>query len=242
MSNTNAQISPLNAPLGIYGTVPDGPNRENVHYVYLISEPALDGSPDHFLPVNGLKNFNFYYLPDGTGFIPAGGYRVWYFGANKTTSYGFDDVNYTPNAGYTDGEEVRPFYVPDPEPKLPLGVHGVVRGYNAEGQIVDLPGLQVTAYRNINGVLREGKAKTNGDGFFSVYYGTVGTTSGFLEASPHPTILITTPEEIGGCTYFLLDTSGNTIYDPVTGSGANYFVSGASAPLGGVGTVVLPCT
>lgn len=231
LSSTYAQIGEL----GIYGSVPEE-DAEDIYYVYLQPYPAwYEAPPNHFRPVNGLGNFNFYYLPDGTGFIPSGSYRVWYYGADQTTTYGYDVVNYASNSNHTAGHQIRPFNIPDPEPKLPLGIYGDVRGYNAEGEIVDLYGLEVMAFDLSPG---QGRAKTNGNGFFSIYYGTTGLT-GFLETGRHPTLWIMgdTPD---GCHYFKAIPGADIIWAPNNTPGTSgYYVSGANWS---IGTHVLNCS
>lgn len=168
VSSTNAQIGNL----GIYGRVPDA-HAEDIVYVYLVSHPAWDGSPDHFRPVNGLGNFNLYYTPDGTDFIPSSSYRVWYFGKDKTTTYGYDDVAYTANSGNTNGYQIRAFNNP---PSWPVGVHGVV--------LAKIPGQGGTTTAHTNATISLAgipgfyfyKAKTNGNGYASVYYNSVNSS------------------------------------------------------------------
>lgn len=161
ISNVSAQIGEL----GIYGSVPEG-SRDSIRYVYLQTVMAYDGSPDHFLPVNGLGNFNFYYEPSGQGFIPADTYRVWYFAANKTTNYGYDTVSYSPNGGHTNGEEVRPFNDP---PGTPRGVHGIIYG-RIGGVDYPIPNAQILALPSFQFGQFGVQSRSNGDGFFSLYY------------------------------------------------------------------------
>ncbi len=111
--------------LGIYGSAPEA-YRSNVRYVLLQDYPEFDGGLIYFLPVNGRSNFNFYYNPEGTGFLPTGTYKLTYLNGTLNTSYGDDIVYYSANSGHTNGVQVRAFYNP---PSTPLGVHGVVKVY-----------------------------------------------------------------------------------------------------------------
>ncbi len=166
MFSVNAQIGNL----GIYGSVPEE-HEDDIVYVYLQNlYPAYETETDHFRPVNGVGNFNIYYLPDGTSFVPGGTYRVWYFGKDKTTTYGYDVVNYNPNSGHTNGYEVRPFNstVP-PGPPPPLGVHGTVLA-KIPGQGGVTTPLSTAVARVGHGGLYPYRAAANGNGYLSIYY------------------------------------------------------------------------
>jgi hypothetical protein len=163
LSPTYAQIGEL----GVYGSVPEE-DAEDIYYVYLQDlYPPMEGTVDHFLPVNGLKNFNFYYSPglsNGIQFLPAGTYRVHYYGADKTTHYGYDQVTYSPNSGHTNGVEVRPFNNP---PATPRGVHGIIYGRLDSGDY-PLENAQVLALGLFTSALVQSRANANG--YFSIYY------------------------------------------------------------------------
>jgi hypothetical protein len=187
--------------LGIYGSVPAA-NRENIRYVYLQTVMAYDGSPDHFLPVNGLGNFNFYYKQDGVnGFIPGDTYRVWYYAANKTTNYGYDQVTYSPNSAYTNGVQIRAFNSP---PSTARGVHGTVYGringvnYPLSNALILSQGF-FTSYTHLS--------RTNGNGFFSIYYRN-GYGANFLpvyyETFPPPVEYYTLyiQGSVNGCNFY----------------------------------------
>ena len=60
------------------------------------------------LPLNGYKNFNFYYTEDGNSFLSGGGYTVTYKNSSGTNCYGNSDfVVYNPNGSHTNGVAVR---------------------------------------------------------------------------------------------------------------------------------------
>lgn len=239
MSSTNAQIGEL----GIYGSAPTPastpfpcgePSYAQIHHYP--DYATGDGIPSwsQTLPLNGLKNFNFFYTADGTGFLPGGlilgGYIVTYLNSSQVNCYGSGDiVSYSPNSGHTNGVQVRPF-VPAPTGQpTPLGIHGLVYGYNSVGAVVALHDL------NVWGTLGTDTqyARTNGSGYFSIYYSN-GNPGGFLGAGDHRTVYISgdISGEISGdqrgCAYFYIVSGSNIIWAPDTNpSSSGYYVSGA---------------
>ena len=159
----NAQIGNL----GIYGSAPEAV-RQDVFYARLeLDLPPQYGceSCAYDLPLNGRKNFNFWYGQDGTAFLTGGKYKVSYWNANLTTRYGnYDFVEYWPNGGNTNGVEVRPYNTVTST----RGIYGTVLGYDRNGFIVPLPKLSVTAMPSWDAPSTS--VRTNGDGFFSIYY------------------------------------------------------------------------
>lgn len=152
--------------LGIYGSAPEN-YRTNVRYVLLQDYPEYDGGLIYFLPVNGRSNFNFYYNPDGTGFLPTGTYKLTYLNGTLNTSYGDDIVYYSANSGHTNGVQIRAFYNP---PSTPLGVHGVVKVYVPGGGGTTTPLENATIRIRPLGGGDDVLAQTNANGYFSVYY------------------------------------------------------------------------
>lgn len=124
-------------PLGIYGSAPTPastpfpcgpPLYARLNYYPDYGEG--DGVPSwsQTVPLNGLKNFNFYYTPSGTGFLSGGpvlgGYIVTYLNSSQVNCYGSGDiVTYMPNSGHTNGVQVRPF---NGSTTMRLGVHGTI--------------------------------------------------------------------------------------------------------------------
>lgn len=120
------------------------------------------------LPLNGLKNFNFYYSADGNGFLSGGGYRVNYLNSSGSNCYGSGDIAvYSPNGGHTNGVEVRPFAGTLTEP---LGVYGTVLAEIPGGGGATTPLVNATVALADPDPLFLWKAKTNGNGYFSIYY------------------------------------------------------------------------
>lgn len=169
---TYAQIGNL----GIYGSAPTASPTPftcgDIRYARLELYPS-DAEGDgigwnYIIPVNGLKNFNFFYTADGTGFLSGGGYKVTYLNASQVNCYGISDVvYYRANAGHTIGVQVRPFNNP---PATPLGIHGIFRGYvpGGSGSTVALENALVfISYPGVPLI----RAKTNGIGYYSIYYG-----------------------------------------------------------------------
>ena len=217
VSPSYAQIGEL----GIYGS-PTIAYRANVRYVRLENYPGVEGGLNFILPVNGHKNFNFYYGPDGLSFLPGGGYKVTYLAADQTTAYGYDIVSYSPNSGYTNGVAVRAFTDP---PSTPLGIHANVYGYDSQNNVVPLKYLNV--YASLGSVAEY--SKTNGDGYFTIYY-THGNLGGFLPYGDHWQITITGYQ--GGCTYGYTENGENVVWQPVTDPNSSYYyISGASRDL-----------
>lgn len=179
----SAQIGPspnaTNTPnYGIYGSAPTPAGTPftcgDARYAKLELYPdPTQGeglvSWSQTVPLNGLKNFNFYYTSDGIGFLSGGGYRVTYQNASHVNCYGLigDIVTYSPNRAHTNGVQVRPFNGNLPSP---LGIHGYV--------FVKIPGGDGATAPLENAIVSVGetavffpyKAKTNGVGFFSIYY------------------------------------------------------------------------
>ncbi|CAN5365615.1 hypothetical protein BH10ACI3_BH10ACI3_21220 [soil metagenome] len=213
LSTTNAQIGQL----GIYGSVPEA-SRSSIRYVLIETNPAVDEGFSMIVPVNGLGNFNIYYSPDGMGFVPAGSYRIYYLNASRTTNYGYDDVGYIPNSGHTNGVQVRAFNSP---PSTPRGIHGVVYGYNSLGSVVALHDLTVWSYLGADSQY----AKTNGAGYFSVYYAN-GIVNEFLGTGDHRDVWITGSQD--GCNYVGHVPGSDIIWSPDTNpSSPGYYVTNA---------------
>ena len=226
-SSSYAQIGQL----GIYGA-PTIIVRANVRYVRLEDYPVCECNFSYTLPVNGHKNFNFYYTPDGMGFLPGGGYKVSYLAADQSTVYGYDIVSYSPNSGHTNGVATRAFYDP---PSTPLGIHGTVYGYNSgNSSVAPINNLRVLS---ILGSEAE-YSKTNGNGFFSLYY-THGNTGGFLPAGDHWSVRITGYQD--GCRYDYYESGDDVIWQPVTDpSSYGYYVDRSEMNLDPY-IPILPC-
>lgn len=235
MSSINAQIGNL----GIFGSVTPA-SRNSIRYVYL----AADGwvGPDHFLPVNGLGNFNFYYLPEGNGFIPGGNYRVYYYAADKITHYGYDTVSYSPNGEHTNGVEVRPFNDP---PATPRGVHGVIYG-RIDGVAYPIPEAQIFAQP----LFQLGQfivfSRSNANGYFSIYH-----KNGY-EAKFLPVYFFTVPPAeyyrlemsgtVNGC--FFVGTYIDVLWQPANPDNPNdasYFVAEAEYDIGNIYLNLISC-
>lgn len=218
--------------LGIYGSPPVS-YRDNVRFVRLERYPATgDNVLVQTLPVNGLKNFNFFYTPDGENFLPGGGYRVFYLGSDEVTVYGYDIVSYSPNSSHTDGVKVRDFNSP---PSTPRGVHGYVW---ARINGIDYPfaNANIVVYgespENHHATLR-----ANGNGFFDAYY-TNGLSGSFLPIDPnieheHYNMIVT--GSLNGCAFGHVFNQLNAICWPLNTNDptqATYWVTDAEADVG----------
>ena len=187
LSTSYAQIGPspaaTNTPnYGIYGSAPTPASTPftcgTPRYAKIEDFPVTAGDENAFsqiLPLNGLKNFNFYYTADGSGFLSGGGYKVTYLNANQTTNcYGLGNiVTYSPDHGHTNGVQVRPFNLGSYT--TPRGIHGIILAKipGGGGATAALENAVASVYFGIH------KAKTNGVGYFSIYYSISGA-DGFL--------------------------------------------------------------
>lgn len=231
MFSVNAQIGNL----GIYGSAPLE-YRDNVRFVNIQAWPHFDGGIDYTLPVNGLTNFNFYYSPDGTGFFPGGVYRLSYLNADRTVAYSHDIVSYSPNKGHTFGLKVRDF---NNAPATARGVHG-----NIFGQIGDIEYPIANAQIIAQSVHQLGtfQARSNGNGYFSLYYKN-GFTAEFLPVyygNPPPAEYydLYFSGSVNGC-FFVGSRVGVVLWFPTNTTNPNsldYFVAEAEFDLG---TIVL---
>jgi hypothetical protein len=209
LTEAYAQIGPspdaTNTPnYGIYGSAPTPastpftcgtPTKVNIQ-----NYPEVEGGTDITLPLNDYKNFNFYYTEDGNGFLSGGGYRVTYRNASDTNCYGQNIVTYSPNSDHTNGVQVRPFVLSGSFGNVttPRGVHGIILAQipGRGGQTVPLQNATVSVG---DSPLFHDKEKTNGIGYFSVYY------SSYSPGSFLPYDNVTDFKVSGmymGCTYF----------------------------------------
>lgn len=236
-----AQIGPspqaTNTPnFGIYGSAPTPSSTPwtcgDPRYARITTYPEMDPS-DGFsqtIPLNGLKNFNFYYNADGTGFLSGGGYRVRYLNASQANCYPDDIVSYSPNRAHTNGVQVRPFNSPT---LTPLGMSGVV--------LARIPGGGGTTTYLENAIAAVGdnapifpeRAKTNGLGYFSIYYST---------QNPGEFVFPDTAYDIrisgfqNGCSY-VWERSRWVVWLPFYGLGdPQHYVTGAEQ---GLGTIII---
>ncbi len=228
-SPANAQIGNL----GIYGS-PVVTIRGNVQYARL--DPDLppnaecDGC-EQILPLNGLKNFNFWYTPDGKAFLAGGSYKVSYWDANLTTRYGdYDYVSYSPNSTHTNGVQVRAFNNP---PSTSLGLHGVILVYDENNNVVPLPNADVTAIPVFNQTFGGASVRSNGNGYFSFYYKQSGSPDLFLPVESSlgsECYYLIISGSLGKCGYFHIDQLTQYVWAPSNTTNPNsstYFVDGA---------------
>lgn len=194
--------------------------------------PTLKAGYLYTLPLNGLKNYNFFYTADGNGFLSGGGYQVTYLNASLATCYGPSDiVDYSPNRAHTNGVQVRPFNGTLTEPR---GVHGIAKGLvpNGGGAVVPLENAVVFLTAAGAGVP---KAKTNGNGYFSIYYDSQ-TAQSFLPDIFHWTISV--QGFYNGCLY-TGSYGDQTIWMPDTNPNSpTYYVNQGAA--WDAGTLILP--
>lgn len=221
LSTSYAQIGSL----GIYGSAPEAV-WSNVRYARLDPDvppwAESDGS-EYIMPLNGHKNFNFYYVPGGNGFLGGGNYKISYWNASLTTRYGeYEYVTYSPNSDYTNGIQVRAFNDP-PSSGHFLGIHANVYGYAPGGQtVVPLNNMSVTSTLGSY----TDHARTNGNGYFSLYYADGFHPGTFLPSGDHWHIIIYGSQN--GCTYFHYEDGTNNVWAPDTDpNSSGYYVSNA---------------
>lgn len=177
LSQSFAQIGPspqaTNTPnYGIYGSAPTPAGTPfpcgTPEKATLNEYPEVDPGLNYTLPLNGSKNFNFYYTPDGNGFLSGGGYRVTYLNASGTNCYGSGDiVTYSPNSDHTNGVQVRPFNNP---PATPYGARGYFLAKIPGGGGATTPPTNAVAELAHSAPFYLYKARTNGIGYVSIYY------------------------------------------------------------------------
>lgn len=227
LSTSYAQIGNL----GIYGSVPTA-YRANTRYVRV--EPNdTDDAIGYTIPVNGLKNFNFYYLSSGMGFLPGEHYTVSYLDSTQTTMYGYEIVNYTPNSGHTNGTQVATAF--NSSPSTPRGLHGRIYGTIAgvnylfpNAKVVTVPHLQTTSV----------EVRTNDNGNFYAYYQN-GNARAFLPISTvygYERYDLIVSGTLGGCSfsqYINLDAIWEP-YNAIDSSLSTYFVDWAETDVGDI--------
>jgi hypothetical protein len=107
--------------------------------------------------------------------LSGGGYIVTYLNVNQVNCYGTGNiVTYSPNRAHTNGVQVRPFNLGGYT--TPRGIHGIV--------LAKIPGGGGATAPLENAVAAVGpgyiyNVKTNGIGYFSIYY-TIYGSDGFL--------------------------------------------------------------
>jgi hypothetical protein len=218
---------------GIYGSAPTAtatpftcgtPTKVNLQ-----TYPVIDDGINITLPLNGYKNFNFYYTEDGNGFLAGGGYTVTYLNSSGTNCFGSGDiVSYSPNSSHTNGVQVRPFYGGLTTPR---GVHGIFLAKIPGGGGATTPLANATVSLGQSGYFPN-KEKTNGIGYYSIYY------SSFNPADFFPYSPATYDWRVSGilgfdvkCTYSRDDRMGDVIWVPLGG-----YIVGAEYDLG---TIIL---
>jgi len=165
LTSLNAQIGNL----GIYGGAPTPastpftcgtPTKANLQ-----TYPEVDEGVNITIPLNGHKNFNFFYTEDGNGFLAGGGYKVTYLNSSGTNCYGSGDIiTYSPNSGHTNGAQVRAFN----NSSGPYGVYGTVLAKIPGGGGTTTPLENATATLTLSALTW--KEKTNGNGYVNIYY------------------------------------------------------------------------
>ena len=125
----------------------------------MLTGTAINGNQESIeLPLNGILNYVFYY--QGTSFLPSGTYTVKYLNSAGTVipGAGGGTVSYTTNSNYTTGVQVQP---PNPGATGPLGIQATLQGDDKCPYFAS-----VTLSGNGTSTI----VKSNGNGFFSIYY------------------------------------------------------------------------
>jgi hypothetical protein len=206
---------------GIYGGVTPGKS-----FVQLSGTTSSGASFSETLPLNGINNYVFYYLNSGnsTGsFISGGTYQVNYLNSAGTVVGSSSRFTYSPNSTFTNGVEVTPPNTGGPPSAL--GIQGTAFAASSNNPLVGAEVI-ITEGSSVVGI-----ATTNGDGFFSVYYGLSQNfvTGGTFSISIYKSIIS------GPCviSYYSYDASGLT-YSPDATPGPDYYVQGAVTSLGAI--------
>lgn len=223
-SPLNAQIGQtLTSQLGIYGSAPEA-IRSNVSYVRLDTYPESEGG-EIILPLNGAKNFNFFYNADGSGFLAGGSYKLGYWNATLTTRYGaYDFLLYSPNNEHTNGYKVRDLNILTGA-SVSLGIHGILLGYPLGGGTpVPIQNATVRTVPNKGGSTVT--TRTNANGYFSSYYNN-GAMSSFLSAyNVHWGFIINGSQN--GCNYSYTNLLSDVIWTPNATVGDPYYYIGGA--------------
>ena len=174
------------AQVGVFGGVPLFQDPTPVRYVRLQEYEANAETPNPInitIPVNGIKNYVHYYDQSGS-FIPGGRYKLTYLAADRITPVSVPGIGstegpftYSPNARFTNGFQVRPT---NSGANGALGIQGIVnasQNINGSEVIAPLYDATVLVFDLQTNLIATGK--TNGNGFFSIYY-TNGSDKNFV--------------------------------------------------------------
>ncbi len=217
---SNAQSIP-----GIYGGGPSSDLGKGViRYVEFVNSTGNS----YTYPLNGILNYVGYYAPANGTFIPGGDYSIQYLNANKTVVTPVATVSYSPNPEYTNGVEVTP---PNPGADGALGIQGVV---DFDGGPVE--GVSARLYSsNTSNATLIAEATTNGDGFFSLYYGVnPNIATGFIPAGTY-TLIVGNDEPGCGGPVPVLGAKLTVTYSPTNTTKPDlqsYYVDGAVTNVG----------
>jgi 5-hydroxyisourate hydrolase-like protein (transthyretin family) len=169
-------------PTGVIGSTASLPlaQRESVKYVRYYGATV---------PVNGLGNYIFYYVPNpqfatyatSSQFQPTGSGAVEYLDQERNLlSVASSSVNYNPSAAYTETTTIPGHPFNTGGSGSPPGIFGFVTSDGAPRS-----GVTVRLYRLFSGVWSQvDEVKTNGNGFYIFYY-TAGTNKEFLLAGTY---------------------------------------------------------
>jgi hypothetical protein len=229
-TNTSASDQTFGPALivGVYGGVPPAVQANFSPVSARLTSTSLTPVITITLPLNGAKNYVFYYAPTSTPaanrFLPAGSYRVDYINALGGTRLA-GSVTYAPGTTYLNGVQV-----PNNPPNTPviagaLGIQGTVKqevgGIQPETILprqVPIFNATVELLSSTTGKLIE-SVPTNGNGFYSFYY-TLGVNEFFVLPDSY-TVSVT---------YNFGTLSQAVDYAPSTDpTSPDYFVLGAQA-------------
>lgn len=192
LTASHAQIGPspaaTNTPnYGIYGSAPTPGTCGTPVWAILEDYPEVEGGLYYKLPLNGLGNFNFWYTYDGNGFLSGGSYKVTYRNLYNVNCYGTGDLvtnpPYSPNSAHTNGRQVRPFNLAGGYYTTPFGIHGIALAQIPGRGGATAPLENASANAGHNDYYFPYKSRTNGIGWFSIYYTSL-TDNGFILRNP----------------------------------------------------------
>lgn len=208
-------------PPGIVGSAP---LSSNVAFARL---QEINGRITITQPLNGRKNFVFYYEPtpgftNRSRFLLSGRYIVTLLDANLNPIVNSGVIDYFPNAGFTTSVGAVGFptlnsNTPCGTPDSPLGIQGEV--HSRFGPMFN----QTVVLKNSAGVQID-SVPTNGDGKYFFYYNR-NTASGFVDPGQY---IVETSRTQTTCRTYTTSFGGGVGYFPDSTAGSSCrFVAGA---------------
>lgn len=224
-----ASFAPVSAQIGLFGGVPNpSSNIGLVRRVRVQGTNTLGQAVNVSYPLNGILNYVAYFDPTVGGsaneyFLLEGNYTLTYLdvSGNPITPVGLSNptdgpINYVPNAGFTNGLQLRPA---NPGAGGPLGLQGTVTDLN------NVPVFNAIVKISRPASLITFTTRTNANGFYSFYYNNAANKN-FVPAGGYN--ILVTKSIPKGCT--ASQERRNIQYQPTNTTDplqSSYFVAGA---------------